>query len=142
VLLLFGVVGRDLVQTELTEGELQTILRPPDRGIVGEFAIRGQPTDDVGVNMLGKMEAHRKAARGGTLRVVVCDDRLPAKSEKRTVTGVEPRCTCGARVSEAASLDGVNVPLSRMPFACAGLTPRVSLIIGFVKYLEGVPAQC
>ena len=81
-------------------------------------------TDDVGVDMLGKVKADRKAARARTLRVVVGErSGIPAKSEKRTVTGVEFRCRCGARVSEAASDDGVNVPVSRMPFACAGLNP-------------------
>jgi len=80
-------------------------------------------SDDVGVNMLGEMEADRKAARAGTLRVVVGNGRDPRKSEKRTVTGVEFRCKCGARVSDAASEEGVNVPVSRMPFACAGLKP-------------------
>jgi hypothetical protein len=49
---------------------------------------------------------------------------IPAKSEKRTVTGVDARCTCGARVSDAASADGVNVPLRRIPFACAGRNPE------------------
>ena len=42
---------------------------------------------------------------------------IPAKFENRTVTGVEPPWTCGARVSVAASGDGVNAPVSRMPFA-------------------------
>jgi hypothetical protein len=36
-------------------------------------------TDDVGVNMLGKMEAHRKAARASTLRVVGGDDQDSGK---------------------------------------------------------------
>src|SRR5260370_14622691 len=48
---------------------------------------------------------------------------IPAKFEKRTVTGVESRWRCGARVSEAASGEGVNPPVSSMPFACAGLNP-------------------
>jgi hypothetical protein len=81
-------------------------------------------TDDVGVNMFAEMEANRKAARAGTLRVVIGNGRNSRKiREPRTATGVEFRCRCGARVSEAASDEGVNVPVSRMPFACAGLTP-------------------
>jgi hypothetical protein len=43
--------------------------------------------------------------------------------EKRTVTGVESRVMCGARVREAASGEGVKVPVSMMPFACAGRKP-------------------
>jgi len=62
-------------------------------------------TDDVGVNMLVEVVG------------------IPAKFENRTVTGVEFCCRCGARVSEAASGDGVNTPVSRTPFACAGLNP-------------------
>jgi hypothetical protein len=48
---------------------------------------------------------------------------IPAKSEKRSVTGVELRLRCDARVGVVASEESVNVPLSRMPFACAGLNP-------------------
>jgi hypothetical protein len=81
-------------------------------------------TNDVGVNMLAKVKANRKAARArtpcGSLSATV---GIPAKSEKRTVTGVEFRCRCGARVSDPASADGINVPFSKMPFACAGLNP-------------------
>jgi hypothetical protein len=74
-------------------------------------------TDDVGVNMLAEVEANRKPAWAGALRVVIGNGRNPAKSEKRTVTGVESRCRCGARVSETTSDDGVNMPVSKMPFA-------------------------
>jgi hypothetical protein len=80
-------------------------------------------SDDVGMDMLGQVKADRKAARARTLRVVVGNLGIPAKSEKRTVTGVELRLRCGARVRNAASPEGVNVPLSSMPFACAGLNP-------------------
>src|SRR5689334_25003667 len=45
---------------------------------------------------------------------------MPAKSESLTLTGVDARWRCGALVSELPPADGVNVPLSRMPFACAG----------------------
>jgi hypothetical protein len=71
-------------------------------------------TNDVGVDMLAEVKANRKAARASTLRVIVGNGR---DSERRTVTGVEFPCRCGAQVSEAASGEGVNVPLNRMPFA-------------------------
>src|SRR5579871_3475373 len=45
---------------------------------------------------------------------------MPVVSENRTVTGVEALRTCGARVREAARGDGVNLPASRIPLACAG----------------------
>src|SRR5579871_2486836 len=47
----------------------------------------------------------------------------PPALEKRTEIVVEDLCACGARVSAAASLDGVNVPPRRMPFAWAGRKP-------------------
>jgi len=81
-------------------------------------------SDDIGVDMLAQVKAHCKAARAGTLRVVVGNGRDPGKSDRRTVTGVESRCRCGARVSDAASEDSANAPVSRMPFACAGLNPE------------------
>ena len=46
-------------------------------------------SDDVGVNMLAKVEANRKAARAGTLRVIIGNTRYPREIQKRTVTGVE-----------------------------------------------------
>jgi hypothetical protein len=48
---------------------------------------------------------------------------VTSKSVKRSqggslsVTGVELRAACGARVRETASAEGVNVPLSVIPFA-------------------------
>jgi hypothetical protein len=36
-------------------------------------------TDDVGVNMLAKVEAHRKIARARTLRIIVGDNRNSRK---------------------------------------------------------------
>src|SRR5690348_13034478 len=48
---------------------------------------------------------------------------MPAKSESLTLTGVDARWRCGALVSELPPADGVNVPLSRMPFAWAGRKP-------------------
>jgi len=44
--------------------------------------------------------------------------------EKRTVIGVDGVVKCGADVRLAASVEGVKVPVSRCPFACA---------IGFVS---------
>ena len=42
---------------------------------------------------------------------------MPADAENRTVTGVEGRAACGARVSFAASSEGVNVPEHITPLA-------------------------
>src|SRR5437660_7709478 len=47
----------------------------------------------------------------------------PVPSENLTVTGVEACTACGARVSNAAALDGVNVPVNKMPLAWPGLNP-------------------
>jgi len=43
--------------------------------------------------------------------------------ENLTVTGVEACTACCARVSDAAALEGVNVPLNKMPLAWPGLNP-------------------
>jgi hypothetical protein len=64
-------------------------LEEPLRGARREGVDR--MTDDVGVNMLGKVEANRKASRAGPLRIVIGNGRDSAKSEKRAVTGVEFR---------------------------------------------------
>ena len=79
--------------------------------------------DDVGVDVLVEVEADGAATRTCVLLIVVGTVGIPAKSERRTVTGVEARWMCGARVSEVASFEGVNVPVSRMPFAWAGRKP-------------------
>src|ERR1051325_11553678 len=50
----------------------------------------------------------------------------PVPFEYRTVTGVDGLLACVARVSFAASGDGVNVPVHISPFACAGLKPGCS----------------
>ena len=97
--------------------KLQEFFRGAHREVVDRMA------DDVGVNMLGEVEANRKAARPAPWGSLSATLGIPAKFEKRTVTGVEFRCRCGARVSEPASGEGVNTPVSRMPFACAGLNP-------------------
>ena len=55
-------------------------------------------SDDVRMNMLGKVEADRATARARALRSLSGTVGIPAKSEKRTVTGVESRWICGARV--------------------------------------------
>src|SRR5579871_5049159 len=47
----------------------------------------------------------------------------PVASEKRTVTGVDARVACGARVSVAASAEGANVPSHMSPLAWAGRKP-------------------
>ena len=47
----------------------------------------------------------------------------PAASENRTVTGVDGRLACGARVKPAAAGPGVNVPAYIVPLACAGRNP-------------------
>jgi hypothetical protein len=47
----------------------------------------------------------------------------PVASENLIVTGVEARAACGARVKEAASRNGVNVPFSMMPLVWAGRKP-------------------
>lgn len=44
---------------------------------------------------------------------------IPVESEKRPVTGVDGAFKWGAEDREAASGVGLNVPLSRMPLACA-----------------------
>src|SRR5271154_5395566 len=48
---------------------------------------------------------------------------IPVEFEKRTLTGVDGLFKCAARLSEAASAVGVNVPDSRMPLAWAGRKP-------------------
>jgi hypothetical protein len=47
----------------------------------------------------------------------------PVESENLTVTGVEACTACCARVSDAAALDGVKVPVNKMPLAWTGLNP-------------------
>ena len=51
---------------------------------------------------------------------------IPVELEKRTVTGVDVRLKCGARLSDAASRVGVNLPVSMMPLAWAGRKPGCS----------------
>jgi hypothetical protein len=65
-------------------------------------------TDDVGVNMFAEVKANRKAVRAAPCGSLSATVGIPAKSEKRTVTGVELRCRCGARVSEAAHADDAD----------------------------------
>src|SRR5512133_2446837 len=47
----------------------------------------------------------------------------PVESENLTVTGVEACTACRARVSDAAALNGINVPVNKMPLAWTGLNP-------------------
>ena len=42
---------------------------------------------------------------------------MPVELENLAVTGVESRMICGARVKEAASGAGVNVPVEQEAFA-------------------------
>jgi hypothetical protein len=55
---------------------IEEIQQPLDRA---RREIVDRMTDDVGVDMLGEMEAHRKAARARTLRVIVGDSRNSRK---------------------------------------------------------------
>src|SRR5437899_6225417 len=50
----------------------------------------------------------------------------PVPSEYLTVSGVDGAFACGARVSFAASADGVNVPEHMSPLASAGRKPGCS----------------
>jgi len=56
----------------------------------------------------------RGLARSGSLSATF---GRPAESEYRTVTRVDGRFACGARVNPAASGDGVNVPVHMSPLA-------------------------
>src|ERR1700694_4766961 len=47
----------------------------------------------------------------------------PVESENRAVTVVESRVRCGARDKDAASEEGVKVPVSKTPLAWAGRKP-------------------
>ena len=64
-----------------------------------------------------RMAIPRGPDRAGSLSGMV---GRPVESENRTVTGVDGRFACGARVSFAASGDGVNVPEHISPLAWAG----------------------
>ncbi len=78
--------------------------------------------DDVGVHVGSEVEAHREAPRASALGSLSGTAGTPAKSEMRTVTCVDGCVACGARVSDGASAEGTNVPVSR-PFACAARNP-------------------
>jgi hypothetical protein len=50
---------------------------------------------------------------------------IPVDDEKRTVIGVEGALKCGAELKFEDSAEGVKVPVSSCPFACA--------VVGFVS---------
>ena len=77
---------------------------------------------DVGVSVALEMKPDRDAARA-RIRIVIGTVGIPAKSEKRTLTVVEARFRCGARVRFLAPARGVKVPDNMMPLACAGRNP-------------------
>jgi hypothetical protein len=78
--------------------------------------------DNVNVHVFSEIESNGKSARI-RVRVIIRNLGSPVELEKRAVTGVESLVMCGARVSEAASGEGVNVPVSMTPLACAGRKP-------------------
>ena len=75
--------------------------------------------NDVGVNVLGKIEANREASRA-RFRMVIGNagnaGEIGESHLDRGGSALEVR----RRVSVFAAGAGVNVPLSRIPFACAG----------------------
>ena len=101
-----GIGGNQRVE------EVQELLRGARRKGVDRMS------DDVGMNVLGKVEANRATARARILRIVIGNSReFPRSPRSAPSPGVEFRWMCGARVSAAASGDGVNTPASRIPFA-------------------------
>jgi len=56
----------------------------------------------------------------------------PVEEEKRTVIGVEGVLKCGAVVRSDTVALGVNVPVRRCPFACAGCTCQLEVTFGTV----------
>ena len=69
--------------------------------------------DDIGVNVIGQMETHGESA--GVCIRGRCRGALsrPVELEKPRMTGVVSRVTCGARVSDVTSEDGVKLADSR-----------------------------
>lgn len=62
---------------------------------------------------------------------------MPVEFEKRTITGVELLLKCGPELREPASAVGVNVPLTRIPLACAMI--RVNWCPNLVRGREDKP---
>lgn len=54
----------------------------------------------------------------------------PVEEEKRTVIGVEGVLKCGAVVRSDTVALGVNVPVRRCPFACAGCMCQLWSAVG------------
>ena len=74
-------------------------------------------SDDVGMNMLGKVEANRATARARTLRVVIGNGRnsREVREAHRHRSGI-PLDMRRTRERDGFA-EGVNTPVSRMPFA-------------------------
>jgi hypothetical protein len=77
--------------------ELKEALRGARREVVDRMS------DDVGVNMLAKVEANRKPARAGALRVVVAN----ARDSQNPRSGPSPAWNSGA--------DAAPLPAKRLP---------------------------
>jgi hypothetical protein len=98
-------------------------------------------TDDVGVNMLAEVEANRKPARAGALRVVVGNARNSRKVRKadRHWRGISlqmrrPRQRRGfrGRRKHASQQDALRM---------RGPESRMNTTISFVEHLNGFSAQ-
>src|SRR5215469_5231952 len=98
-------------------------------------------TDDVGVNMLGKVKSHRKPARTRTLRVVVGNGRDSGKVREadrhRRGTPVQmwcPRQRGGfrRRRKRASEQDALRM---------RGSEPGMNTSIGFVERRDGFAAK-
>jgi len=74
------------------------------------------------------IESHSRVVR---VRVVIQYYWDAVEFEKRTVAGVDGRIRWGTLLSEADSREGVNVPVTIIPSACAGRKPG-----GFPKILS------
>jgi hypothetical protein len=98
-------------------------------------------TDDVGVNMLAKVEADRKAARARTLRVVVGHRRNSRKVREadRHRRGIPVQMR---RARQRNGFRGRRKHASQQDaLRMRGSEPRMNTIIGFVEHLNGFPAQ-
>jgi hypothetical protein len=98
-------------------------------------------TDDVGVNMLGEVEANRKATRPGALRVVVGNRRNSRKVREADghrseiplqVRRSRQRSGLRGRRKRARQQDALRMRRSK---------PRMNTAIDFVEHLNGFAAQ-
>jgi hypothetical protein len=115
-----GFKRRALEIGGIARGEGAQELKELIAGVSGE-AVSGV-ADDVGMDVLGELEADGEAPRG-CVGIGVRDERDAGGVGKRTTTGVDGRVMCGARVRSLAEAAGVKVPLSRRPLACTGRKP-------------------